>query len=143
MNPRQENTLIGNLIHTVDKYSIIKHNDALKKYDVTFTQAVVMEYLYTHEEGSVNQKTLEIALGLTNPSVTSLIKTMMNKNLIYRIKDSQDGRYFKLYLTPKGQKLCIPCIKTIVDVDKSYTNNFTTEEREQLFSLLNKMFENL
>lgn len=143
MNSKQENTLIGNLIHTVDKYAVIKHNDALKKYDVTFSQAVVMEYLYTREEGSVNQKLIEIALGLTNPSVTSLIKTMMSKNLIYRIKDAQDGRYLKLYLTPKAQELCIPCIKTIVDVDKSYTENFTTEEREQFFILLNKMLENL
>lgn len=143
MNPKQENILIGNLIHTVDKYAILKHNEALKTYDVTFTQAVVMEYLYTHEDGSVNQKTLEIALGLTNPSVTSLIKTMMSKNLIYRIKDPLDGRYFKLYLTPKGQELCIPCTKTIIDTDKFYTKNFTTEEREQFFMLLNKMLENL
>lgn len=143
MNPKQENILIGNLIHTVDKHTIIKQNDTLKEYDVTFTQAVVLEYLYTHEEGSVNQKTLEIALGLTNPSVTSLIKTMMSKNLIYRIKDPQDGRYFKLYLTPKGQELCVPCIKTIVDVDKSYTKNFTPEEHEELFRLLNKILENL
>ncbi|WP_238902879.1 MarR family transcriptional regulator [Clostridium sp. YIM B02506] len=143
MSSRKETNLIGNLIHAVDKLAIIKHNDNLKVYDVTFTQAVIMEYIYSHEEGSVNQKTLEVALGLTNPSVTSLIKTMMSKNLIYRIKDAQDGRYYKLYLTPKGQELCIPCTKTIVEVDKSYTKNFTLEEREQLFTLLNKMLENL
>lgn len=143
MKKKQVTNLIGNLIHTVDKNAIQKHNDALKEYDVTFTQAVVMEYIYTHEEGSVNQKTIETALGLTNPSVTSLIKTMMSKNLIYRIKDEKDGRYFKLYLTPKGNELCVPCVKTIVEVDNSYTKNFTEEERDQLFKLLNKVLENL
>lgn len=143
MDPIKQKNLIGNLIHAIDKRAVIKHNDNLKKYDVTFTQAIVMEYIYSHEEGTINQKTIETALGLTNPSVTSLIKTMMGKNLIYRIKDENDGRYFRLYLTPKGKDLCVPCMETIFKIDDSFTENLTVEERNQLVNLLNKMLGNL
>lgn len=143
MDPIKQKNLVGNIIHAIDKRAVIRHNDNLKKYDVTLTQAIVMEYIYSHEEGTINQKTIETALGLTNPSVTSLIKTMMSKNLIYRIKDERDGRYFRLYLTPKGKDLCVPCVETIFQVDDTFTENFTTKEREQLIKLLNKMLENL
>lgn len=135
----KSNYLIGDKVHMIDKNAYVLHNNELKKYNITFNQSLVILHVYHSTNTYIYQKDIEKALGLTNPSVTSLIKTMMKKDLIYRIKDENDGRYYHLHLTPRSIELVDPVMACIKKVDAMITKALTDEERETFNKLLDKM----
>lgn len=135
--------LIGGLIHNIDKAILSTHNTQLKNIDLTFNQALIILHIYQHSDHDVYQKDLENWLGLTNPSVTSLIKTMMGKDLIYRIQSKHDGRYFSLHLTPKSLSLIDQIVDTIIQSDKQLYKCLNEEETVLLKSLLSKVYTHI
>lgn len=135
--------LIGGLIHNIDKEVLAMHNAQLKTLDLTFVQSLAILQIYYHNDQDVFQKDLEKWLGLTNPSVTTLIKTMMGKDLIYRIQSKSDGRYFALHLTPKSLSLIDQIVEIIYQSDKQLYNCLNEEETDLLNSLLSKVYRHI
>ncbi len=137
----KDNLLTGNLIHSLDKQIITLHNENLKKLDITLNQALILFHIEKARElnQEIFQKDIEIALGLTNPTVTSAIKTMMTKNLLYRVQKEEDKRYFSLHLTEKSEKIVKEALHIIIETDASFTSNLSKEEKEQLAFLLKKI----
>ena len=54
-------------------------NKELAEYDITYTQATVIGYLKHHPEQDICQKDIEINLGLTHPTVSSILSRMEEK----------------------------------------------------------------
>ena len=92
-------------LHTADHLTYLRANHLLKQHGITIQQALIIQYLAWHAGHSINQKNIELYLGISNPSVTSLMKTMVAKNLIRRLPDRSDARSYLLCLTPHGQQL--------------------------------------
>ena len=97
----EHNGLIGNLIHELDKKTLTVYNTALKEFNITFQQAMIILFIYVSKE-EIYQKDIEKQMGLTNPSVTALMRNMISKDFVYRIQSIKDARYFHLHLTPKS-----------------------------------------
>lgn len=66
----EHNGLIGNLIHELDKKTLTVYNTALKEFNITFQQAMIILFIYVSKE-EIYQKDIEKQMGLTNPSVTA------------------------------------------------------------------------
>ena len=98
------NRLESNLIHNIDKKYLLIFNKELAKFDLTFQQSLVLLFI-SKQNQAVYQKDIEKYMGLKNPSVTSLIKSLVSRDFIYRVKDEKDGRYFHLHLTPKSTEI--------------------------------------
>ena len=81
---------------------------------------------------------IEIGLNNTNPTVTNIIKSMMSKNLIYKIQDKVDKRKYYLYLTPLGLSIASECAKRMEATDIAAYKNLTEEELKTLRVLLEK-----
>ena len=77
-------------------------NKELAEYDITYTQATVIGYLKHHPEQDICQKDIEINLGLTHPTVSSILSRMEEKNMIETRNMASDRRYKYIDLTEKA-----------------------------------------
>ncbi|MDO4467533.1 MAG: MarR family transcriptional regulator [Bacillota bacterium] len=135
---KNTNKLVGNIVHALDKKINNVHNENLKKFEITLQQTLILAHIHNASE-DIYQKDIETSLGLTNPTVTTAIKGLINKDLVYRIQSKKDGRYYSLHLTPKSLSFINDAIDTIVETDKSLLNQLSKNEKEDLMELLNKL----
>lgn len=134
----EQNDLIGNLIHELDKNILAYYNNVLKEYLITFQQAIIILTIYA-SEGEIYQKNIEEKMGLTNPSVTSLIQSMISKDLVYKIQSKKDARYFHLHLTPKSLSMVDDIASKIIAANHTLLSPLTEEEAITLQTLLCKL----
>lgn len=130
-------------LRTADHLTVLRINHLLKQYGLTTQQALILQYLSLHHMEHINQKKLELYLGISNPSVTSLMKTMVNKHLIRRLPDRSDARSYLLCLTEKGLALQECITQTFLQVSQELYAGLTTEEIQQFTTLLDKITCNL
>lgn len=130
---------LGQLIYEINKKMIARQNNNLARLGVTVQQALVIAYLDRAKNEKVTQRMIEVGLNSTNPTVTNIIKSMMSKNLIYKIQDKVDRRKYYLYLTPLALKIAPECKSIMEATDKAAYKNLTDEELKILKLLLEKV----
>ena len=135
------NRLESNLIHNIDKKTLFIFNKCLSQFDITFQQSLVLLYISKNEK--VYQKDIEKYMGLKNPSVTSLIKSLMARDFIYRVKDEKDGRYFHLHLTPKSTEILDDIISVFYQFNEKTGKILSDDEQETFITLLEKLSDGL
>ncbi len=141
----EENVLVGDLIHVIDKYILSIYNKNLKEFDINFQQAMIILFIYSYnnEGKEIYQKDLEQLMGLSNPTITTSVKTMMRKDLVYRIQSENDGRYYHLHLTVKSFNIVEDIAHKILSANESFSLLLSNEENNELFKLLTKLSNNI
>lgn len=129
------------LVHELDKRFFNQINQKLLPLDISQTQALFILYLGYYTDLPAYQRALEKTFGLTNPTVTASIKSLVNKGLVRREQDPDDGRYFRLYLTEQGKKLYEPCIDAFLEVNAALDARLTQEERTQFVAIMKKLLQ--
>ena len=140
-NMSPQNTIIK--LHAADHQSFLRANHLLKQHGITIQQALVLHFLSENRAHRINQKDIELYLGISNPSVTSLMKTMVGKNLVRRLPDRSDARSYLLCLTDRGQLLQNCIVQAFSQLSQELTAGLTAEECQQLHLLLDKIIQNL
>lgn len=130
-------------LHTADHLSYLRANQILKQYGLTIQQALILQFLARFNDRKINQKDIESYLGISNPSVTSLMKNMVAKKLIQRLPDRTDARSYLLRLTPRAQQLQSIISNALGQLSDEVCADLTAEEVAQLSSLLDKITKNL
>lgn len=133
------NTTIGNLIHAADKMFLKAYTNSLKELDLTLTQALILLHVYNYKQKPIYQKDLEEILGLTNPTVTNIIKNMIKKDLLYKVQSEEDGRYFHLHLTPRSTQLLSKIPGCMFSVNDACLDKLTKTEQTTFIQLLLKI----
>lgn len=119
---------------------IIRHyNMLLSKYDVTFTQYVVLMYFY-HMKTS-NLKNVGKAMLLDSSTLTPLLKKLEKKGFLVREKSSTDERNLQISITEKGLALK-PKLKK-VSTEMLELCDLTPEELETLHKIMLKLLVNM
>ena len=77
-------------------------NHLLKSVGITSSQCAVLDYLFRSDEEAVNQRDIEKALSLRNPTVTGLIKRLEEKGYLLSVPSDRDKRCKNIYLTEKA-----------------------------------------
>lgn len=126
-------------IYLCSKELVRKYNNVLKEYDLTYTQYIVMLYLW--EINEVNVSTLGSAMLLDSSTLTPLLKKMENKGYIKRERLQKDERNLIIKLTKKG----ILLKDKVLDVPDKISKclNLDNQEAEELYKLLYKSLLNL
>lgn len=132
---------MGRLVHELDKRFYSQVVQRLAPMDISQTQALFILYLGYYTRLPVYQRALEKTFGLTNPTVTASIKSLVNKGLVRREQDPDDGRYFRLYLTEEGQKLYEPCIDAFLEANDAWAAKLTEEDRIQFVAIMKKLLQ--
>ena len=92
---------------TVDYFLKIAWQTAANKYnqiasDYGITQALGYMLINIHEEGTAVSQIAALS-GVKSTSLSRILKSMEELELIYRKPDPEDKRSVKIYLTPLGK----------------------------------------
>ena len=90
-----------------------------------------------------SQKELADILHISPATVANSLKSMERSGYIARQTDERDSRRNLITITEKGLHALLTSREVFEHVDKYMFNGFTQEERDQVFSLHQRMLRNL
>lgn len=137
---------IGILIKFIDNKIKKDINKNLNRFNLTEIQEKVLWIIFRFNDHGKNvfQKDIEKELGLSNPTVTGIVKRLEDKKMIKRVPSFQDARYKCLTLTDKGMDIIHECMDFGINyIEKKLTKNLEAEELNTLRILLNKVLDNM
>ena len=125
-------------LYACSKEIVKKYKSVLDKFDLTYTQYIVMMVMW--EEKEINVKNLGERLYLDSGTLTPVLKKLESKNFIKRTRSDLDERNLKLLLTEKGIKLMDKVQNVPNEIGKCI--NLSKDEALQLYKLLYKILDN-
>ena len=113
----------------------------IKDTELTMGQPKVLDYLKDHDGAC--QKDIAAGCHIEPASITAVLSGMENKGYIQRSTKSGDRRSLYVYLTDKGREYVEMLNKKFDLVESVALRGFTTEETEELQSLLVRVYDNM
>ena len=139
----KQRTNVGFLVKQINNIYEKDFNNQLKKLDLTSSQAEVLDFLFRCDEEEVNQRDIEKALSLKNPTVTGILKRMEEKGFVMILPSEKDKRCKNVYLTEQAFDIEKKMEAVRRKVDKNLTLGMTKREVEALQKMLNRVLYNV
>lgn len=111
--------------------------------EIAIMHGYVIGYLYRNRDRDVFQRDIETHFMITKSNVTAIIKNLESKGYVIRTSVESDARLKKLTLTEEGIKVQKKTICIIDRIHKESEEGITSEEKEQMLRLINKINNNL
>ena len=121
-------------LYVASKEIVRKYQPILEKYEITYTQYLVLMDLW--EYGPQSVKEIGDRLYLDSGTLTPLLKKLEKKNLLNRRRDKKDERSIIIELTSKGEKFKEEALNIPLEVAQCV--KLSPEEAKTLHSLLYK-----
>jgi len=118
-------------------------NREMAKIGLTYTQSSVIGYLMENEGKDICQKDIEFNLGLTHPTVSSVLARMEAGGLICSSVSGSDKRYKSLALTQKALNLSDKISAVYNDVKVRIFAGAPDERRKEFNSTVKIMLDNI
>ncbi|MDE6005006.1 MAG: MarR family transcriptional regulator [Oscillospiraceae bacterium] len=118
-------------------------NQSLSKYDITYAQATVIGYLKSNSHKIICQKDIEINLGLSTPTVNSILKRMLEKGMVEITVQTDDKRFKTIRLTEKSESLSTITKEKISDIQQKISKNISEQDIELFNSVIKQMINNI
>ncbi|MDR5622626.1 MarR family transcriptional regulator [Staphylococcus haemolyticus] len=131
--------LVRMLAHEMKHYADRK----LDEYNVTQEQSHTLGYMYRHKDRGITQNELLKTFKRKGSTVSSTLKGLENKGLIYRMVDPDDSRRKNLKLTQEGMKLVESFVCIFDDIEAILVKDFNESEKQQLNDLFERMLNNI
>ena len=128
------------LIHEYFAAMINRH---LKEEDMTFSQMILMFYLWENREKKITQKDITDAMHIKHPTAIGLLKRLEEKEMLKVIVDPENRKYRNIALTEKGMTYVENDRKRKRHTDEDMVKGMSEEEVAQLRNLLDKVYDNL
>lgn len=113
----------------------------LNENGITSSQYAVLEMLWKHNGLSLTD--LGKLLYFDNPTITGIINRMARAKLVRRMRDRNDRRVIKVYLTQKGLELQSVVPKIAKTVNRKAVENFEESEKKAILDLTKRLHKNL
>ena len=126
-------------LYLCSKEIIRKYTPYLDEINLTYTQYIVMMYLWEHNE--CNVKEIGCNLLLDSSTLTPLLKKLEDKGYINRIRNKIDERNLIISLTNDGVDLKDKAINIPKEVGKCI--DLDEEDAKILYRLLYKILNNI
>lgn len=118
-------------------------NQKMNELGITYTQATVIGYLNLKKDTLVFQKDIEINLGLTHPTVSSILKRLEEKSLIKTEVYEEDKRLKKITLTKNSYEILGQIQSKIDEMGKLLFSGISSDEIKSLDINIRKIIENI
>ena len=95
------------------------------------------------ERNGLTQRELSNRVGMMEPTTVVAIRGMVKGGLVRRVRDAEDRRKVRIFLTAKGADLkaqLLPCAR---EVNEIATQDLSADEVRQFRNLLNRIKANL
>ncbi len=119
---------VSKLVHKVE-------DEFLRKFSLTHFHARYIANLFRFKRQKMCELTSTI--GVDKANTTRAVRDLMDKGLVEKIGDSE--RKFDLQLSEKGRKIAKEFKFNLDNHMKESFKNFTDNEKQTLFSLMNKL----
>jgi len=136
-------------------HAIIRTSNAIRRCTVgdgecfpapaTAAQNFFLGFLYRRmlEGVPVYQRDLEAEFSVRRSTASGILSKMEQNGLLRREPDQNDARRKSLVLTDAGAAICKARRERIRAFEQSLVRDFTEEERDQLLSLLQRVYDNV
>lgn len=118
-------------------------NKELAEFGITYTQATVIGYLKQNVGQEICQKDIEYNLGLTHPTVSSILKRMEEKQMITTEQQIDDHRYKRVVLTKKAIEMSNDIHLKIEKITAKLFNGVSKIKQEELKDIIKKIIKNI
>lgn len=118
-------------------------NKEMAELDITYTQATVIGFLNMNQSKDICQKDIEHGLGLTHPTVSSILSRLEEKKLIITEPLETDRRYKRIVLTNKSFDMELAIKEKIGKITEQLFRGFKEEEIEKLSCVLKTLIGNI
>lgn len=119
-----------------------KHaNRNLQDHNLTVSQVHMLMHMAGGQQPSYSLKELETRFRVAQSTMAGLVSRLERKGLVESFGDPQDRRVKLVRLTGAGQAVCQDSIQHLRDTEDRLTACLTAEERNQLHSLLRRVYE--
>lgn len=115
-----------------------KFNEILKPNDLSSEQYNVLRILRGQKGNPANMCLIQERMIAKNSNTTRLIDKLLLKELVTREVCPENRRKIEVQITQKGLDLLNELDPKVLEHEKEFSNNLSSEEIEQLNSLLEK-----
>lgn len=115
-----------------------KFNEILKPHDLSSEQYNVLRILRGQKGCPANMCLIQERMIAKNSNTTRLIDKLLLKELVTREVCPENRRKIEVQITQKGLDLLSELDPKVLEHENEFSNNLSTEELEQLNSLLEK-----
>ena len=122
-------------LYAASREIVRKYTPLLKKIGLTYTQYIVMMVMWEHKSLKVGE--ISKFLYLDTGTLSPLLKSMEEKGLLTRKRESGDERVVTITITEKGMALQEEALSVPEAMGKCV--NLTPEEAKTLYTLLYKL----
>ncbi len=127
-------------------YGMRYSNDQnLTAYGITNQQARLLGDIYDRIESGkeISRKALSKAIGISGPSITSLLNGLEKSEFILRQQGDEDGRTMQIKITAKAMKLINEMENVFEETEQKLLQGFTNEQKKAFLEMLQKAYENI
>ena len=140
--------MTNNSCQSVGKYISIIHRTGssflskeFSKFNIGSGQYMYLIHLYKND--GLSQEELTEILNIDKGTTAKSIKKLETEGFVMRVKDKNDKRINRVYLTPKALEIKDEFLSSINAWENTLTSNLSYAEKEQALTLLNKITYNI
>ena len=131
----------GRMISILYRKSQIYFCQALKEHNLTTAEYPVL--LHLEQAEGKTQEEVSSELSIDKSAITRAVQSLVDKGLVERIKDQQDKRCNRIYLTQKGKSSVFQVKQAVEDWNRIMTKHMTKNQIEEVMGLLSQMVDNI
>lgn len=140
--------MTNNSCQSVGKYISIIHRTGssflskeFSKFNIGSGQYMYLIHLYKND--GLSQEELTEILNIDKGTTAKSIKKLETEGFVMRVKDKNDKRINRVYLTPKALEIKDEFLLSINAWENTLTSNLSYAEKEQALTLLKKITYNI
>ncbi|MCL6258404.1 MarR family transcriptional regulator [Aquiflexum sp. TKW24L] len=104
-----------------------------------FTTAIGFVLINIHSKDGTPATKIAPLMGLEARSLTRMLKSMEEKELIYKKPDPIDKRSVRIFLTPEGKRKKEISVQTIMEFNEQVREVVSSEELDTFFTVFQKI----
>lgn len=135
------NKSLGFILNRTAYASKNAFNQRIKDYDISPEQWSVVYRVI--EEPGISQKLVSDSTYKDQGNLTRMIDKLVKNDFLIKQQNSINRREIELFPTKKAVDLSNSIIEHSTQHNKKMLDTFSKEEKEQLFTLLNKIYDNI
>lgn len=135
-NRRSVGEKTGFLSRAAHRYLKFRFRD----YSIGHAQVLTLHYICRNN--GLSQNDLGQYFNLDKSSVTSQISMLEKNGYLVRIKDKSDSRVKRIFITDKTEALKPEIYSRFSEWSQLLLQNFTEEEKEHLYTLIDRLMVN-
>lgn len=139
----KERLPVGFMFKQINNIYEKEFNSLLRGIGITSSQCAVLDYLLGSSKEFMNQKDIEKALSLKNPTVTGILKRLDEKGFILAVPSNQDKRCKNIYPTEKAYDIQKKMDNYRKKIDRRLMIGMSKKEIAALEKMLDRVLYNI